>query len=373
MNTTTPDTGEDILVTVNATDNTAVISVEANGVALVYQSGDIWTGSIIAIAGTHIVNISAADAAGNIGWNNSTSYAATTQDTTPPAAITNLHPTSGTTYLNWTWTNPPDPDFNHTEIYLNGTFQTNTSAEHYNATDLTPETSYTISTRTVDTSGNINQTWMNDTATTLPALGTTIQLVISLNSGWNLISAPLNLNIWELGEEAAVGDPLNVTPENSLTSIYRYNTTSGSFEKCTHYADWGWAPATGSKSFTELEPGRGYWVMAENDCDLTFTGIAPSDLDVPLDADWNCIGWYLTSAAELGEEAAVGNPLSIVPENSLTSIYRYNTTSELFEKCTHYAGWGWAPATGSEGFTELEPGRGYWAWAEDNCVWNHET
>ena len=88
-------------------------------------------------------------------------------DFTPPASIINLYPTPATTYINWTWTNPPDPDFNHTEIYLNGVFQTITSSEHYNATDLTPATRYTISTRTVDTAGNINQTWMNDTATTL--------------------------------------------------------------------------------------------------------------------------------------------------------------------------------------------------------------
>jgi uncharacterized repeat protein (TIGR01451 family) len=196
---------------------------------------------------------------------------------------------------------------------------------------------------------------------------------ISLSPGWNLISIPLNLTIRELGEEAAVGDPLNVTPENSLTSIYRYNTTSESFEKCTHYTGWGWAPATGSESFTELEPVRGYWVMAENDCDMTFTGTAPSDLDVPLDADWNCIGWYSTSEALLGEEAAVGDPLNVTLENSMTSIYRYNNTSELFEKCTHYADWGWAPATGSESFIELEPGRGYWVMAENDCLWRHEV
>jgi hypothetical protein len=93
----------------------------------------------------------------------------TVVDLAPPSSITNPHPTAGTTYLNWTWTNPPDPDFNHTEIYLNGSFQTITSAEFFNATGLAPETSYTISTRTVDTAGNINQTWMNDTATTMPA------------------------------------------------------------------------------------------------------------------------------------------------------------------------------------------------------------
>jgi parallel beta-helix repeat protein len=196
---------------------------------------------------------------------------------------------------------------------------------------------------------------------------------ISLDLGWNLISAPLNLTIRKLGQESIVGDPLNVTPENRLTSIYRYNTTSELFEKCSHYDDWGWDPATGSESFTELEPGRGYWVMAKNDCNLTFTGTAPSDLNVPLDAGWNCVGWYSMSEAQLGEEAVVGDPLNVTPENSLTSIYQYNSSTGLFEKCSHYDDWGWYPATGSESFTELEPGRGYWGMAKNDCEWRHEV
>ena len=67
--------------------------------------------------------------------------------------ITNLSSTNGTLWINWTWTNPSDPDFNHTEIYLNSLHQTNTSTTFFNATSLTPNTEYTISTRTVDTSG----------------------------------------------------------------------------------------------------------------------------------------------------------------------------------------------------------------------------
>jgi len=58
----------------------------------------------------------------------------------------------------------------------------------------------------------------------------------------------------------------HVKIQRGLTSIYRYNTTSGLFEKCDHFDNWGWWPATGSESFTKLEPGRGYWVMAKNDC-----------------------------------------------------------------------------------------------------------
>ena len=194
---------------------------------------------------------------------------------------------------------------------------------------------------------------------------------IDLNQSWNLISVPLNLSSWVLGEEAVVGCPFDVTPTNSLASIYRYNTTSDTFEKCDYFDDWGWAPATGSESFATLEPGRGYWVMAKNDCNLTFTGTAPSAINVTLDTDWNIIGWYSLEEALLGEESVVGNPLNVTPKNSLSSIYRYNTSKGEFEKCDYFDDWGWWPATGSESFTALEPCKGYWVWAENGCVWRH--
>jgi len=197
-------------------------------------------------------------------------------------------------------------------------------------------------------------------------------ITINLHAGWNLISVPLNLTTWKLGNESIVQDPLNVTPQNNLTSIYRCNTTSGLFEKNDHIPDWGWSPATGSDNFTQLEPGRGYWVMADQDCVLTFNGTGPDDLDIMLNEDWNLVGWYSMSEAMLGEEAVVGNPLNATPVNSLTSIYRYNATVGLFEMCDHFKDWGWWHATGSEGFTRLEPGRGYWVNVENDCVWWHK-
>jgi hypothetical protein len=129
-------------------------------------------------------------------------------DRTPPATITHPLPTAGTTYLNWTWTNPPDPDFNHTEIYLDGAFQTITSAEHYNATDLAPETSYTIGTRTVDTAGNINQTWMNDTATTLSAGDTIPPTIISVT-----------LDAYTTIPDATIHVTVNATDNTGVTSV----------------------------------------------------------------------------------------------------------------------------------------------------------
>ena len=94
--------------------------------------------------------------------------AAGSEDTTPPSTISNLQNVAGTTWINWTWTNPPDEDFSHTMVYLDGIWKTNTSDAHYNATGLSADTSYELSTLTVDTNGNVNTTtWVNQTATTL--------------------------------------------------------------------------------------------------------------------------------------------------------------------------------------------------------------
>lgn len=87
-------------------------------------------------------------------------------DTTPPASITNLQNTTTYYSINWTWTNPSDSDFNYTMIYINGSFITNTSNVYYLNASLSTSTQYTISTHTVDTSGNINSTWVNQTTWT---------------------------------------------------------------------------------------------------------------------------------------------------------------------------------------------------------------
>jgi uncharacterized repeat protein (TIGR01451 family) len=95
LNNSEPGIGDSILVTVNATDNIGISSVKANNISLVQQGGSIWTGSITALEGTHSVNVSAEDAAGNIAWNNSTSYTAVTKPVTKPHANFTSNVTSG--------------------------------------------------------------------------------------------------------------------------------------------------------------------------------------------------------------------------------------------------------------------------------------
>ena len=97
-----------------------------------------------------------------------TSANKTLYDTTPPASINTISATSTPLYINWTWSDPSDPDLDHVEIYIDSVFKTNVTKgwQFYNASYFAPNLTYTISTRTVDNYSNVNTTWANNTAAT---------------------------------------------------------------------------------------------------------------------------------------------------------------------------------------------------------------
>jgi S-layer protein (TIGR01567 family) len=107
-------------------------------------------------------------------WANDTATTTSSTDTTAPGPVTSLSGSAGATWIEWSWTNPGDPDFDGTMIYLDGVYQTNLSSGNasYNATILSESTSYEISVRTFDTSGNIGD-WTNNSVTTGSSSDTT--------------------------------------------------------------------------------------------------------------------------------------------------------------------------------------------------------
>ncbi len=105
LSTNTPNTGDLILVTVNATDDDVIYSVTANGGPLTQQGNDIWTGSITAIEGTHPVNVSAGDTSGRRTWDDSASYTAVTPSITVTSPMTGDNWNRDTTQtIIWTYT-----------------------------------------------------------------------------------------------------------------------------------------------------------------------------------------------------------------------------------------------------------------------------
>ena len=92
----------------------------------------------------------------------------TIYDNTPLDSVSNPNMITGNFYINNTWTNPADADFNNTNFnYSNGTvaFVANSTTTFWNRTGLSPHEIQNISAQTVDIYGNINTTnvWFNVT------------------------------------------------------------------------------------------------------------------------------------------------------------------------------------------------------------------
>ena len=121
----------------------------------------------------HIIGTRTVDTIGNVNasWVNHTARTAPLPDTTAPRSVTGLvNSTYLPTSITWVWTDPTDPDFDRVMVYLDGVWRTNVTKgiQLYSATGLAADTQHIIGTRTVDTTGNVNASWVNHTARTAP-------------------------------------------------------------------------------------------------------------------------------------------------------------------------------------------------------------
>ncbi|UGV41647.1 PGF-pre-PGF domain-containing protein [Methanococcoides orientis] len=139
------------------------VELYLNGVLKLNSSSTYYNATPLTANTSYELSTRTVDIVGNINSSWINSSVNTTADTTAPSSITGLVGSPGETWINWSWTNPSDPDFDHVELYLNGVLKLNSSSTYYNATPLTANTSYELSTRTVDIVGNINVNWINST------------------------------------------------------------------------------------------------------------------------------------------------------------------------------------------------------------------
>jgi hypothetical protein len=119
------------------------------------------------------IGIRTADLRKNINpiWvNSSTSTLSILKDLIPPDKVWYLEAKVDRTSINWTWENPADKDYSYANVYVDGMFASNVSKtkSSYILKNLEPDSTHTISVRTVDTSRNINLNSVVDMATTLP-------------------------------------------------------------------------------------------------------------------------------------------------------------------------------------------------------------
>ncbi len=149
----------------------------------------------------------------------------------PPASITNLQNITTANSINWTWTNPTDMDFNYTMVHINGIWITNVGTPYYSNNSLQPTTEYTISTHTVDTAGNVNQTWVNQTTATLQISyppGTPAGLTYTNGTTW------IN-HTWSAGS-GNVTNSYNVSVNGTWTN----GTTNTYFLNVVGFGDYSW-------------------------------------------------------------------------------------------------------------------------------------
>ncbi len=107
----------------------------------------------------------------NLTWvNGSTSTLPKPKDLLPPDKVWYLEATVDRTSINWTWENPADADYNYANVYVDDKFAGNVSKSknYYLKKGLEPDSTHTISVRTVDKNKNINLNSVDGTATTLP-------------------------------------------------------------------------------------------------------------------------------------------------------------------------------------------------------------
>jgi peptidoglycan/xylan/chitin deacetylase (PgdA/CDA1 family) len=106
---------------------------------------------------------------GNASHDTATNNTYAIPDTTPPASITSLYNTTPTcSSITWMFTKPVDMDYNGLYVLKNGVFFHNLSrtATYDFWTGLTANTSYTFSSQTFDSYGNLNRTLVNSTVST---------------------------------------------------------------------------------------------------------------------------------------------------------------------------------------------------------------
>jgi len=138
---------------------------------------------------------------------------------------------------------------------------------------------------------------------------------ISLHKGWNMISLPL------------VNATL-IVPFSVLQYAFWYDPENHSYQMVSIY---------------DMQPGKGYWVFATDNCNITACGEPLLNYSIELKKGWNMIG-----APAL--PADFSNPQTDPPNSVSPYAFWYNPENNSYELTQ-----------------TLEPTKGYWVFALRDC------
>lgn len=181
-----------------------------------------------------------------------------TVDTTSPASITGSATTTGNFWINNTWTNPGDADFNHTWWkYANGTQYGSNLSNTTTSLNITYSPHYTqnLSAQTVDIAGNVNSTlvWFN---VTIP----------------NNVPIQAPIGNQTVTEGDTISFTVSATDLDSDTITYGTNASKGTFNTTT--GAYSWVTVIG-------DAGVYSWYFNSSDA---YSGVATETITVTVNA-----------------------------------------------------------------------------------------
>jgi hypothetical protein len=160
---------------------------------------------------------------------------------------------------------------------------------------------------------------------------------LNLTSGWNLISFPVkpsNDSIGEVFSQIA----------GKYSAVYAFNTSTQTYQ---HYI-----PGDATSNLSKIEPGRGYWVYMQTAVSIEIQG-SPASKDIKLESGWNLVGFNALNASDVASSVA-----SI--SGKFSAIYSFDSVSGEYKS--------YIPG-GSSNLAQLEPGKGYWIYANADVTW----
>jgi len=163
-----------------------------------------------------------------------------------------------------------------------------------------------------------------------------IDITIDLYTGWNLISLPL------MPEETSIAFVLSPINGN-YSIIWEYNAsdTSDHWKKYDPGVPFG-------NDLTNMEPGKGYWILMTSDNTLPISGTVPVSTDIVLKTGWNLMGYNSLDSQPVAEALS-----SISGNCSIVWTYNASDTADHWKK--------YDPSVPFvNDLTIVEPGKGYW-------------
>lgn len=175
----------------------------------------------------------------------------------------------------------------------------------------------------------------------LPSQGQTEQeeltAQIELNTGWNLISLPLEPYIY------AIQSVLQ-SIDGSYLAVWAYENPPGRWKR--------FIPGASDNTLGIMEHDKAYWINMREPAILIITGRDVSSSPIRLETGWNLVGF---------------NSLEpLLREDALESI------DNLYYSVWTYVNGGWLryiPGAFGNNLNQMDSGMGFWINAQENCRW----